>query len=310
MLRCTSTSTADNPITNKPPLVAFTATPASCTPRACSDSFIRTPGTLAMPPPGKSGGRLNDFGRVTGRQCLVDVATQRPGDHHVALGNRDIGANPQLRSKTAARRDGFCLPHRRADILLALRIAWIFLIEHHALHNRGAALCVRRGGWRLRARLLLRHPSTEFRFTGRLLGGLALMRPQVGHQLIEPVDIGPLPGNQRAETDNNQQYDCELGETAIGARWSPLPIMIRRLERTPYRRPSRFDTLLVVKVVRLFEAVRGRRGILEQIRRLLIVETFGAAIAPLLLVEIGRIPNFRLRSGCTAKPFELLAPPL
>jgi hypothetical protein len=86
--------------------------------------------------------------------------------------------------------------------------------------------------------------------------------------------------------------------------------MVRRLERTPYRRPSRVDTLLVVKVVRLFETVRGRPGILEQIRTLLIVETFGAAIAPLLLVEIGRIPNLRLRGGCTAKPFELLARPL
>jgi hypothetical protein len=41
--------------------------------------------------------------------------------------------------------------------------------------------------------------------------------------------------------------------------------MIRWRERTPYRRPSRFDTLPVVKVVRLFGAARGRHGILEQI---------------------------------------------
>jgi hypothetical protein len=43
----------------KKPLVTLKANPESGVPRACSACFIRMPGTLAMPPPGKSAGRLN-----------------------------------------------------------------------------------------------------------------------------------------------------------------------------------------------------------------------------------------------------------
>jgi len=42
----------------KNPSITLTASPASSVPRACSDCFIRMPGTLAMPPPRKSAGKL------------------------------------------------------------------------------------------------------------------------------------------------------------------------------------------------------------------------------------------------------------
>src|SRR5712691_4016993 len=56
-LRSLSASTAERPI-RKNPLVTLTASPASGTPRVDSDCFIRMPGTLEMPPDGKSAGSL------------------------------------------------------------------------------------------------------------------------------------------------------------------------------------------------------------------------------------------------------------
>ena len=45
-------------------MVTFTASPASGTPRVCSDAFIRMPGTLVTPPGGKSCGRRNMISTV------------------------------------------------------------------------------------------------------------------------------------------------------------------------------------------------------------------------------------------------------
>src|SRR5216117_2701309 len=63
ILRCISVSTADRPI-RKNPDVTLTASPASGDPRVCSACFIRMPGTLEMPPNGKSAGRLNMISMV------------------------------------------------------------------------------------------------------------------------------------------------------------------------------------------------------------------------------------------------------
>src|SRR5690348_6965680 len=53
----------------------------------------------------------HDFDRMTGRQRLIGITAQRPGDGHVAVGNSNIGANLDLRRKTTARRNGFGSPH-------------------------------------------------------------------------------------------------------------------------------------------------------------------------------------------------------
>ena len=58
-----SASTADSPIRKKL-LVTLTASPASGVPRVCSACFIRMPGTLEIPPAGKSAGRLNMISMV------------------------------------------------------------------------------------------------------------------------------------------------------------------------------------------------------------------------------------------------------
>src|SRR5262249_57218070 len=97
----------------------------------------------------------------------------------------------------------------------------------------GAAALLRRGGGRRRRPFLWRHPPAEFRFANRLLGGLALARPQMRQKLIDAADIRPLPVNQRADPDNDKHSGNKLGEAAIGARRPRLPVMIRRLERTP-----------------------------------------------------------------------------
>src|SRR4029077_5006099 len=142
----------------------------------------------------------------------------------------DVGANLQLRSESAAGRDCFSPPHRRADVLFALRIGRILLIEHDALRERRSALVLRRGCGRRLAVLLLRYAAGEFRLARRRLGRLRWFRPQMGEELIKPTYIGPLPRHHRTEAGNNNQYRRKLGETAIRA-WRPrLPIMLCRFD--------------------------------------------------------------------------------
>ena len=113
-LRCTSASTADRPIRKKP-LVTLTARPASGVPRACSDCFIRTPGTLAIPPPGKSGGQIeHDLDRVARRQRLIGVAAKRPGYGHAPLGNFDVGPHREFGRKARCRAKRFRFARSRS----------------------------------------------------------------------------------------------------------------------------------------------------------------------------------------------------
>src|ERR1035441_4065402 len=63
------------------PLVTFTASPASGTPRACSSCFISTPGTLAMPPSAKSAATMNMISMVwlAGSALSVLRRSDHPG---------------------------------------------------------------------------------------------------------------------------------------------------------------------------------------------------------------------------------------
>ena len=123
----------------KKPLVTLTASPASGVPRACSDCFIRMPGTLAMPPPGKSAGRLNMISIVwlAGRALSV---LRRSDQVMVILpfGNFDVGAHRKFRRQPGAGRNRFGAPDGGADKALALRIVRVFLVEHDALRHRRA----------------------------------------------------------------------------------------------------------------------------------------------------------------------------
>src|SRR5206468_1300399 len=119
---------------------------------------------------------------------------------------------------------------RGADILFALRIARILLIQHDALRERRSTLVLRRGCSRRLTGLLLWHAAAEFRLARRRLGRLRWFRPHIGEGLIKPADIGPLPRRHRPETGNNNQYRRKLGETAIGA-WRPrFSIMLCRFD--------------------------------------------------------------------------------
>jgi hypothetical protein len=97
----------------------------------------------------------------------------------------------------------------------------------------------------------------------------------MGEELIDAVDIRPLPVNHRADAEQDDQRGNELGEAAIGARRPWLAVTIGRLDWTPPTRSSRFDTLLVVEVVGLFEPVHWRRAVLDQIVRVFVVGPLG-----------------------------------
>ena len=157
MLRARSASTFDRP-TRKKPSVTLTASPASGVPRACSLDFIRMPGTLPTPPPAKSGGRM----KVSSAVWLAgsEVSVLRRND--IVILNLRSGISMSARTAIsgfwpAGGLDRFGAPDHRADILLALGIGRILVIQHDALRHRRDLIGRRRladaiGNLRLRQR--------------------------------------------------------------------------------------------------------------------------------------------------------------
>ena len=92
------------------PSVTLTASPESGVPRACSACFIRMPGTLAMPPPGKSAGRLNTISIVWLAATALSVLRRR--DHVTVIlrsgistsaRNAGSGSNPEAGDTVSVR---------------------------------------------------------------------------------------------------------------------------------------------------------------------------------------------------------------
>src|SRR3979490_2484017 len=117
-LRARSVSTLLKP-TRKKPSVTLTARPASGVPRACSLDFIRMPGTLATPPPAKSGGRMkvSSAGGLAGRGVAgVGFGAERHRHFELAVGDLDVGAHGDIGLLPGGRLDLFGAPDHRADI--------------------------------------------------------------------------------------------------------------------------------------------------------------------------------------------------
>ena len=141
-------------------------------PRACSDCFIRIPGTLAMPPPGKSAGRLNMISMVWLAGSAWSVL--RRSDQVTVMWRSGISMSARTASSGASPGPGETVSVRQidgADITLALRIVRVLLVKHDALrHRRLPAGCLgvpapAAGG--LSGALLLRHAAGEFRLRRR-----------------------------------------------------------------------------------------------------------------------------------------------
>ena len=133
-------------------------------PRACSACFIRMPGTLAMPPPGKSAGRLNMISIVWLAGSALSVL--RRSDQVTVILRSGISTSARTASSGSnpeARRHCLRAPDGGADIASALLIVRVLLVENDALRHRRRRLRTRRRrAWRLSGALLLRNAPREF----------------------------------------------------------------------------------------------------------------------------------------------------
>src|SRR5262245_8840502 len=151
----------------KVPGVTLTASPASGVPRVCSACFIRMPGTLEMPPEGKSGGTLNMISTVWVAGSPLSVL--RRSDQVMASlrsGTSTSARNRKLGRLSRAGRHGLGPPDRRTDEAFAVGVGGVLLVEHHPLRGPSlGARCERR--WRLLAWLETAHAYGRHHAYGR-----------------------------------------------------------------------------------------------------------------------------------------------
>src|SRR5262249_36666743 len=113
------------------PGVTLTARPASGTPRVCSACFIRMPGTLEMPPAGKSAGTLNLISTVWIAGSLLSVL--RRSDQVIASFRSGTSTSARMTSSGRCPGPGVMVSVRQ--IAEPTKIGGILLVEHHLLRG-------------------------------------------------------------------------------------------------------------------------------------------------------------------------------
>ena len=216
------------------------------------------PGTLPTPPPEKSCGRMKVSSAVwlAGSE-RVGIAAERHRHLELAVGNLDVGAHGDVRLLVAARLDRFGAPDHRADILLALGIGRVLVIQHDALRHRRHVLAGRRladaiGDLRPRlgcCRILLRFDH----------GGGFEQAAYGRDRRLAPQDAGA--DQNEHDADRNRALERKHRACA-GARFLRLAVAILRQPRAlTRRRRLRRLRRVTVGLLQRFVIRIGRVGI-------------------------------------------------
>ncbi len=195
----------------------------------------------------------------------IGVAAERHRHLELAVGNIDVGAHGDIGLLAGAGLDLFGTPDHRADILLALGIGGILVIQHDALRHRRELLGRRGladaiGNFRLRKRR-----GILWRFHHRRLW--LEQAGDGGHHRLAPQDPGAHQDQHDADRDRALERKYRSGAGA------PLRLAVRRKPRARRRRLGvalRFLDRLVIGIGRVgigaavfharLEPVELRRG--------------------------------------------------
>ena len=222
-------------------MVTLTARPASGMPRVGSACFIRMPGTLEMPPDGKSAGSLNMISTVWLAGRLLSVL--RRSDQVMVSLRSGISTSARIASSggwSGPGDHGLGAPDRRADEALAVRIGRILLVQHDLLRHRGAGAD---GGRRRLRRAAGLDP--RLLLLGRGAGAsLATSTAGARNCAVERDHVRPLPQQHAADRDDDQHRDQALDQFAVRAArplllaFELLFVLERRRRRSVPRRAA------------------------------------------------------------------------